>query len=217
MFHVKHSNQSDTTFSVLRAALERWNSPVDDDTLGRLASFANWAAPGAARLGLTRYADPGEFAERLIGPTLALAQADLRRFIASPVLDFGAGSGALGITAAITWPEVVVTIADRRRRAVRFAEIACVRFAAGNCQARELELSAANLAGDERYSLVLLRAFAPTDAALGLVVPWLASGGAVALWHRPPPPTSRSLELAATSTTGVPDLQLSIYRHGAKP
>jgi len=214
---VKHFNGGGAVLSVLNAALRPWDSPLPADHLRRLADYAEWAAPGAAKLGLTRYANPVDFAERLVGPTLALGRPELRSFMVSPVLDFGAGSGAVGITVALAWPEVQVVIADRRRRAVRFAEVACARFGLTNCQARLMDLSAPAADTEPRSNLILLRAFGPTDAALRLALPWLAEAGAIALWHRPPSPISRGLELVGTSPTGISDLQLSVYRCSNNP
>lgn len=203
------------TLSILQSTFDYWGSPARNDQIRRLAEFVEWAGPHAARLGLTRYAEPSEFARRLVAPTLALAQPVFQREVRTPVLDFGTGSGALGITVALLWPNVRVVLADRRLRAVRFAEVACARFGIENAEAQVKELSLPPADAADCYALILLRAFAPTGEALGLTKLWTASGGAVALWHRPPPPMSCGLELVGTSATTVPDLQLSLYRPDA--
>lgn len=204
------------TFHILHSTLEHWCGEADSETVHRLADFVEWASPHASRLGLTRYAEATEFARGLVAPTLALFRPELRHAVRTPVLDFGAGSGALGITVALLWPAVRVTLADRRQRAVHFMELACARFGIDNAEAYVRELALPPTPGDERYALVLLRAFAPTNHALGMAIPWTASGGSIALWHRPPPPMSCGLELVHTSETTVSDLQLSVYRPDAE-
>lgn len=204
------------TFHILQSTLEHWCGEADSKTVGRLADFVEWASLRAARLGLTRYSEATDFARGLVAPTLTLFRPELRHAVRSPVLDFGAGSGALGITVALLWPAVRVTLADRRQRAVHFVELACARFGIDNAEPRVRELTLPPTHIDERYALILLRAFAPSNHALGKALPWTASGGSIALWHRPPPPMSCGLELVQTSETTVSDLQLSLYRPDAE-
>jgi 16S rRNA G527 N7-methylase RsmG len=196
---------------LLRDAARSWDYDDESPRVAALAEYVVWAAPGAARLGLTQYADPLTFARQLVLPALKLAVPAVRGFLRSPILDFGAGSGAMGLSLGVLFPYIEVTIADRRRRVTRYADVCCARLGLPNCQSRLLDLLEAPTHPDDVFSVVLVRAFGPTDEALRAAAPWTAPGGAIALWHRPPAPSLAGLRLAEKLDTGVPALQLAVY------
>ncbi|MEI6500120.1 MAG: RsmG family class I SAM-dependent methyltransferase [Armatimonadota bacterium] len=186
-------------------------TPPEGD-LDRLAEALEWLGPAAFRLGLTNYATTAEFTANLAAPVLSLLQASAAPLLQSPALDFGAGSGAVGITVAILRPDLQVILADRRARVVQFIDLGLRRLRLANCTALEADL--ANPPDDFREAVgtVLIRAFGPTAVALTHASRLVCPGGSIALWHQPPaPPPPADLRLADTLRTGVPSLALSLY------
>jgi 16S rRNA G527 N7-methylase RsmG len=177
-----------------------------------IAEFAAWAGPAAARIGLTQYPDALAFLNGLIMPTLAILSPEVAPHLSSPVLDLGTGSGAVGITVALVRPDLEVTLADRRSRVVQFVDLCRARLALPNCCAARTDLSDTNSLSGRRFGSVLVRAFGPVEPALGTASGWLAPGGVVACWQRPPVTTSvHGLRLETTVATSVAELQLTVY------
>lgn len=181
------------------------------DAATRLRALVEWLAPAAQRVGLTQYPTTEAFAAQLMLPALMLLQPPFEGYLTGPVLDFGAGSGGMGLALATVCPDLQIVLADRRSRVVQFADLCIARFGLGNCSSLQADLMAGP-SSDLRYKLVLLRAFGPTEHALAAAQRWLAPGGAVALWHQPPAPSPGSgLTLALSQPTSVPSLVLTIY------
>lgn len=210
MFHVKQSSvQDDLTayLSDLSATLQT-SLPVD-----ALAALLEWLTPAAHRLGLTNYAHPDQVAENLVAPALQLLSPPLRPYLISPALDFGAGSGAIGLSIALAAPETQVLLADRRRRVVEFIDLAIRRHRLPNCHTLLADLAEPPPDWQNRCGTVLIRAFGPTVRALEQALAWLSPDGTIALWHRPPDPTPPDgSRLLVTEPSNVPSLLLSIYR-----
>lgn len=210
---MKRSAHDSTTADLIQARSSVLGLELSQDRIAALGPALDWLYPAALRLGLTNYRTAAEFVSNLALPVLDLLQPALTSYVASPTLDFGAGSGAVGLSLAILRPDLQVVLADRRTRVVQFLDLCLARLQVANCMALQADL--ANPPDQHRasYGLVLVRAFGPTPRALRQASGLLRSNGAIALWHQPPPPQPPdSLEQAETTLTGVPSLALTIYR-----
>lgn len=210
MFHVKQSSAPDDMvhdFSALSLTLA---TPLPAAPLTELAT---WLAPAAHQLGLTNYRTPLDLAEHLMAPALRLLSPALRPLLLSPALDFGAGSGAIGLSLALAAPELEVLLADRRRRVVEFLDLAIRRHRLANAQALLVDLSDPPPEWQNRCGSVLIRAFGPTAQALDHATAWLRPQGTMVLWHQPPAPAPPDgSTLLVTEATNLPALLLTIYR-----
>jgi 16S rRNA G527 N7-methylase RsmG len=212
LFHVKHPAVAEALAHALRQPLPSVSRPLSDREVLSLAEFAAWAGPAAARIGLTQYPDALAFLNGLIVPTLAALSTDVAPRLSSPVLDLGTGSGAIGITVALLRPDLEVTLADRRSRVVQFVDICRSRLALPNCHAVLTDLSDTNSLSGHRFGTVLVRAFGPVERAVRMAGGWLAPGGVIACWQRPPVIHSvHGLRLSTTVVTSVAELQLTLY------
>lgn len=198
----------------LAEAQRRLDFTASPHQLLHIAEYVDWAAPAAQKIGLTKYGAPSEFLDKLVIPTCVLFKAECVSSIIGPVLDFGCGSGALGLTAAILRPESRVLLADRRQRVIDFVNLCIARNGLANAEARIVNLADSSVASEQSFNTILLRAFAPGDEALRAALPWLVSGGHIALWHRPPAPDGVhcGLRLLNTTSAGPEGLVLSVYQ-----
>lgn len=197
---------------ILLAPFAADTPPLDEVLAERLAEYASWAAPMAAKLNLTRYGSPAEFAAKLILPSLTLLSASLSPYMGESMLDFGAGCGAVGLTIAVLRPDVQVVLADRRARVVQFVDICRARLGLSNCRAVLTDLAQGPPDAAAAHDIVAVRAFSPVAGVLELSSRWKTPDGCVAMWHQPPPPLpSPGLRRIVTVETTVTDLQLTIY------
>jgi 16S rRNA G527 N7-methylase RsmG len=182
------------------------------ERLDRLLELIAWAAPSAARLGLTKYDSPVHYTLNLVLPSLALAEIAPEAAYEGPGLDFGAGAGAVGLCWAVLRPEMQTVLADRRARVVQFLDLCLRRFGVSNGRASLLDLSTPPGEAVDRYGLVWVRAYAPGPEALKQARQWLRPGGWIALWHQPPTPEPPAdLKLWKTTATTVDSLDLTVY------
>lgn len=182
------------------------------DALNALGATLAALWPDAYRLGLTNYGDPQEFTRQLVSPLFPLLTPAAARCVLSPALDFGTGSGALGISLALLRSDCEVVLADRRSRVVQFLDLFLRRLRIENCRTLLVDLGAPPETWQRHCGLVLIRAFGPTDTALRQAVALLRPGGALALWHQPPaPPPPAHLRETLSLPTSVPSLALTIY------
>lgn len=178
-----------------------------------LSELIDWLAPAAHQAGLTKYATPAAMREHLVDPALLLLTPALRPFLHSPALDFGAGSGAVGLAIAAAAPDVEVVLADRRSRVVQFVDLAIRRFRLANCRTLLTDLAAPAEEYRQAFGSVLIRAYGPGHIALDQAMRWLRPGGTIALWRRPESPaTPEGLIPLRTEATQLPSLVLSIYQ-----
>lgn len=178
-----------------------------------LAELIEWLAPAAHRAGLTKYRTPADMKQHLVDPALLLLTPPLRPFLHSPALDFGAGSGAVGLAIAAAAPDVEVVLADRRARVVQFVDLAIQRFRLQNCHTLLTDLAAPAEDHWQAFGSVLIRAYGPGPVALEQAMRWLRPGGTIALWRRPEAPaTPDGLISLRTEPTSLPSLVLSIYQ-----
>lgn len=209
---MKHPPSIAQLLSVEAGRLDLSLSP---DRIRSLAEAMEWLGPAAFRFGLTNYATTPEFTANLVAPALVLLADGVFGRVNSPALDFGAGSGAVGLALAVLCPEIEVILADRRTRVVQFLDLSLRRLQLTNCTARQADL--ANPPADLALAIgtVLIRAFGPTPTALTYASRLIRPGGSIALWHQPPaPPPPADLRLLDTHSTGVPSLALTLYQRG---
>lgn len=207
VFHVKHSVDDILTHG--RAELEL---SIPDDRWAALADAIAWQGPLAQQMGLTNYPDLAEYTSNLIVPLLPLLQSSLDQYLLSPALDFGAGSGAAGLSLAILRPDLQVVLADRRARVVQFLDLCSRRLHLSNCSTLQADLASPPTEWRHVCGTVLIRAFGPTDLALKHAAQLMRPDGAIALWHQPPSPAPPAdLRQAHTLQTSVPALALTIY------
>ena len=189
---------------------------VSPDQAARLDALASWLAERALPLGLTNYRTPEDISRHALAPTFALfslAGPALR----GPLLDLGAGSGALGLTVAVLCPDLPVTLADRRSRAATFMSLTRARLHLDNVEVRQV--SAQELAKDAAgaFQVVCFRALGHAETALRWAAPLLAPGGCVAAWHQAADsgflhPSTGWLR-RATVTTVWPGLSVSLLEN----
>ena len=178
----------------------------------RLDELAAWLAERARPLGLTHYRSAEEVARHALLPTFALFALTASP-LPGPLLDLGAGSGALGLTVAVLCPNLHVVLADRRQRAATFINLTRARLGLHNAQVRQV--SAEQLAKEAigSFEVVCFRALAPAETALGLAKPLLAPSGWVAVWHQSDDPAygdpPEGWLRRATAPTALPALAVS--------
>lgn len=207
---MKHSN----IHNILSGEIERIGLRVSSGIQERLVDCLEYLHPTATRFGLTNYTDFSDFTTQLVCPALWLLHPQLGLGPASPLLDFGAGSGAVGIALAVLLPDVEVLLADRRARVVQFIDLAARRLSLTNCTALKVDLGnpPSGLVGS--VGTVLIRAFGPTDNAIIRAERLIRPNGALALWHQPPPPPPPAgLTQAGSLETNIRSLTLTIYQH----
>lgn len=207
MFHVKHS-----VADILQHHRRELQLNLPDERWTALADGIDWLFPLAHQMGLTNYPEVTEFTSNLVAPLFPLLHPDLQDYLLSPALDFGAGSGAVGLSLAILRPDIDVVLADRRARVVQFLDLASRRLHLSNCSTLQADLAAPPAPWREACGTVLIRAFGPTDTALLHAAQLVRPGGSIALWHRPPSPAPPAdLRQAHTLMTSVLALSLTIY------
>ena len=215
MFHVKQSpgHEGDVVASYLAAYAHRHSLDIALDRLDLLADLLSWLAPASYQLGLTKYADPLQLAEQLAAPALTVLIPDVLPHVSSPVLDFGCGCGAVGLSLATAMPDLEVVLADRRKRVVQFLDIAITRYSLSNCRSLLVDLASQRSCPANEFGTVLIRAFGPVSQALDDAYGWLRPAGTAALWHQPgacrPPDGLTALR---TVSTELPSLVLTIYK-----
>ena len=213
VFHVKHYPEDEAVTAYLRQYSRRHALDVPAERLDRIASLVSWLAPASHRLGLTKYADPMAMSEQLVAPALLLLAPSLSPHVSSPMLDFGAGSGAVGLSLATAMPASEIVLADRRRRVVQFLDLAVHRHDLGNCRSLVVDLADMTAGLESDFGTILVRAFGPVDQALISAQAWLKPGGVVALWHRPGACfTPDGLTALRTEETELPSLVLTLYQ-----
>jgi 16S rRNA G527 N7-methylase RsmG len=213
VFHVKQSPEDDSITSYLRQYTQRHNFDIADERMELLATLVSWLAPASHRIGLTKYADPLIMAEQLIAPALLLLNPVISSHAPSPMLDFGAGSGAIGLSLAAVMPLHKIVLADRRRRVVQFLDIAVRRHGLSNCDCLLVDLGNPTNGLANHFGSVLVRAFGPVDEALAGARAWVRPGGTVALWHQPGASgTPDGLTALRTEETELPSLVLTLYQ-----
>jgi 16S rRNA G527 N7-methylase RsmG len=213
LFHVKQSDEITTRIHVaLRASLVDLGLDLPLDRTLALAEAIAWLGDRAFRLGLTNYPTPTELFIHLIAPLLKMLTPAVAGYLASPVLDFGAGSGAVGLSLAILRPDLQVILADRRVRVVQFLDLCIAHLQLPNCQSLQVDLAnpPADLCGS--VGTVLIRAFGPAEQALQYAARLIRPDGCVVLWHQAPsPPPPDNLAQVKQLTTNLESLALTIY------
>jgi len=214
---VKQSPTDASAASYLVQYAQRHGLTIPDDRMDLLETLILWLAPASHRIGLTKYADPLTMSKQLVAPALLLLKLLLKpEFLTqapSPMLDFGAGSGAIGLSLAALMPEHEIVLADRRRRVVQFLDIAARRHHLDNCGCLLVDLGRPTPDWQSHFGTVLVRAFGPVDQALTDARSWLRPGGTVALWRQPDASgTPDGLSALWTEETELPSLVLTLYQ-----
>lgn len=213
VFHVKQFPEDDQVTTYLRQYSQRHALDIPPERLDRIASLISWLAPASHRIGLTKYADPMAMSEQLVAPALLLLAPSLSHHVSSPVLDFGAGSGAVGLALAAAMPASEIVLADRRRRVVQFLDVAAHRHGLANCRSLLVDLGDTTAGPQSGFGTVLVRAFGPADQALVAAEAWLRADGVIALWHRPDAcSTPDGLTALGTDETELQSLVLTLYQ-----
>ena len=186
----------------------------------RLEELATWLAERAHPLGLTNYPSAAAVLKHHLSPNFSLFCL-VPPPLSGPVLDLGAGCGALGLTLALLDPELSVLLADRRRRSARFIALTAARLALPNAHAMQVDAEALAKNSPAAFNLVCFRALAPAPLALALAAPLLRPNGSVAVWHQSsdqgflqPPPPWECLQTADTSLPGLSVSQMKLAVRG---
>ncbi len=182
---------------------------VTPDQAARLEALAWWLAERAYPLGLTNYRTAAEVTQHALLPTLALFSLAASP-LSGPLLDLGAGSGALGLTVALLCPDLPVVLADRRKRSAAFLSLTKARLQLHDVEVQQVSVEAWAKDQSRRFEVVCCRALAPAQTALRLAEPLLAPGGWVAVWHRGEDPVYHNPPACwlrrATVSTALPGL-----------
>ena len=128
---------------------------VTPDQAGRLEELSRWLAERASPLGFTNYRTPEDISRHALSPTFSLFSL-ARSGLTGPLLDLGAGSGALGLTVAILCPSLPITLADRRSRAATFMSLTCARLQLNNVRVRQVSARELAKVTSGHYAQVLL-------------------------------------------------------------
>jgi len=213
LFHVKHASGLEETALCLEKYASRHGLTLTEAQIEQIGSLVAWLAPAAHRMGLTRYVDPLAMCENLVAPALLLLTHDVMPLVGSPLLDFGAGSGAVGLSLGICLPGHKIVLADRRDRVIQFTDVAARRHGIANVRSLLTELSEPAPGNGPGFATVLVRAFGPAAQALGDAAGWVRPGGVVALWHQPGlVDAPDGLKALRTDSTELPSLVLTLYR-----
>lgn len=203
---------ADDIRGILEQEFAQFRLTAPAERLEQLADLLAWLAPAAAQVGLTNYRTTREYITNLAAPAFLFLEPRLRPYLLSPILDFGAGSGAIGLSLAVLFPDCKVVLADRRTRVLQFIDLAISRYHLANASTKLVNLAHPSPAERASVATVLVRAYGPTGQALEQALAWLQPGGTIALWHQPPaPPPPERTHIAHTRRTGVRALDLTIY------
>lgn len=144
------------------------------DLAGLIAVLARWAP----RINLTGHRDPVEMARRLVLDAAALSKALPELESSRSLADLGSGAGFPGLPLAILNPHLDVYLVESRQKRNHFQRAA----------RRELGLTRVHpiLGRSDAISIqpcdgVISQAMARPEAALELMLPWVAAGGWLAL------------------------------------
>ena len=152
------------------------------------------------------------FVEQLVMPLLPMLTTPAEAHLHSAALDFGAGSGAVGLSLAVLRPDLEVILADRRARVIQFADLSIARLRLSNCSSLKIDLGNPPVQWRANCGTVLIRAFGPTAEALEHAQRLVRPGGSVALWHQPPAPAPPApLRQALSLETDISSLAITIY------
>jgi 16S rRNA (guanine527-N7)-methyltransferase len=117
------------------------------------------------RFGLVKFSGPLEFVTKHLLDSLAPAGL-LKGFIGDTStpswVDLGSGAGLPGIPLALLFPEVTMTLAERKGKRALFLELANSRLGLPNVRLWPKPFEELK----ERFSVVTFRAFSPLDPAL---------------------------------------------------
>jgi len=201
--------QTTATSAITRVA-QQFELPIEQAQIEACGSLAEWVAPAAAKLGLTRFADAGDLADNLMGPAICLTAhigAECRS-----VADIGAGSGALGLAIGLLRPDLSVSLLDRGERVCHFIDLAAKRFGLANCNTVCADMRTGVSVGG-KYDMVAARALDSGDELVGELAALAAKGGRIAVFGTSsrkclPPGLVQEIH----QETNVVGLWLDIYR-----
>ena len=152
-------------------------------------------------MNLTAHADAEAVVRRLILDALAL---DRHLPEVPSMVDLGAGAGFPGLPIALLHPERSVTLVESRERRHHFQRAAVRELGIENAT---LRLGRAEEISAEPHPLVTAQAMAKPHRAVAWMLPWVASGGTLALplsADQPPPEAVEGVAQATVSHYLVP-------------
>jgi len=82
------------------------------------------------------------------------------------IADVGSGAGLPGIPLAICLPNAVFTLIERMGRRAGFLRDAVAVLGLPNVTVKEADMDELTLAADDRYDIIVFRAFKPLDSAI---------------------------------------------------
>ena len=148
---------------------------ADPELPDRLAELTELLFRWSGRMNLTGHPDIASVAENLTLDSLALAAALPE---ADSLVDLGSGAGIPGIPIALARPKCRITLVEARERRHHFQRAAIRSLAIGNATAVRGRVETLDpIPG----AIVVARAFAKPERALGWMVRWAAPGSLLAL------------------------------------
>lgn len=208
VFHVKQS-----VAEMLHNRLGNLGISSVPPDVSAAASMLEWLAPAAARIGLTQFSDPIEFAREIALPVL-----DLMPHIPSgteTLAEIGPGSGGAGLTIASLRPDLAVSMIDRRSRVCAFIDVAAAKFDIDNVHTQDQDLHELAPASSG-FDIVMARAVAPAEDLIGSLVDITASAGHIALYHTASkPPDVPGANLLQEIPTNLSKLKIFLYQRAA--
>ncbi|MBW2424238.1 MAG: 16S rRNA (guanine(527)-N(7))-methyltransferase RsmG [Deltaproteobacteria bacterium] len=164
--------------SVIERGLAALELPASAHQIRDLTGLIDVLSRWAPRINLTGHRDPVEMARRLVLDAAALSKVLPELASSRSLADLGSGAGFPGLPLAILNPHLEVYLVESRQKRNHFQRAA--RRALGLARVHPI-LGRSDAIAVQPCDGVISQAMAQPEAALELMLPWVAKGGWLAL------------------------------------
>jgi len=150
---------------------------VSEQTLAQLTQYADLVWQKKDMLNLTSVSDKEEMITRHICDGLIAAAFVAKKSQEKPdfsVADMGSGAGYIGLTIAIVWPQIKVSLVESLERRCAFLNWACIKLGLKNVTVRNIRLGQQTVGP---FEVVTERAMGKINDILPLIEPAVKAGG----------------------------------------